>query len=222
MSNRVTKISLAGAIAMVLLPACRGPVRDGDSRAKKGYRLLAAEKYAEAAKELETALQKGLSREKPEEVYRCLGRAYSEMAEFEKSKEMFKKSIEANPGFHKPWVGLGVVHRLTGDYDEAERCYLKALELAPDYAEAHASIGALYIFQEKYDQAVVHLEKSVELNNQLPVGWSNLALAYATVGKFEKAEAALKKAVILGYKSGPEIQKRIDNLKALRRNESPQ
>lgn len=213
--TRSRTFSRAVPLLLLVAASCGNGPESGDSHARKGFQLLSAEKYSDAAEEFEAAIQKGLSQQKPEEVYTCLGNAYNEMDEFEKSIQMHKKAIEANPDYHESWVNLGIVYRLTGDFDGAERCYLKALELEPDYPELHASIGALYIYQEKYDEAVRHLEKAVELDKQLPVAWSNLALGYATIGKFEEAQTALKKAVVLGYKNGPIIQERINNLRAL-------
>lgn len=186
----------------------------GDQHALKGYRLLAKEQYAEGARHLEIALEKGLSKEKPEVVYSCLGNAYNQMEEFEKAIRMHKKATEANPDFYEAWVNLGIVYRLTGDFAEAERCYAKAYRLEPDYAELHSSLGVLYTCQGKHRKAVQHLERAVHLDRQLASAWSNLAIAYASINEFGKAQAALKRAVALGYKNGPIIQERIDGLKA--------
>jgi len=193
---------------------CSSIHTSGDQHAQKGGRYLEKAQYAEAARHFEIALEKGLSKEKPEVVYACLGNAYREMGEFEKSIRMQKEAVKANPKFHEAWVNLGIAYRLTGDFAEAERCYAKAYQLEPDYAELHASLGVLYIVQGKYRKAVQHLERAVHLDAQLATAWGNLALAYATVNEFGKAQAALKKAVALGYKDGPIIQERIDGLKA--------
>ncbi len=198
-----------------LLSSCGNGLETGDWIALRGYRALEKGDYETATQALEEAISKGLNVQKIEEAYTCLGNAYNELGEFDKSIDAHKKAIEIAPDYHNAWVNLGIVYRLTDQFDEAEACYLKALELKPDYAELHASMGALYIFQERYDTAVEHLQKATELDKQLPVAWSNLAMAYATVGRFSAADVALKKAVVLGYKNGPLIQERIDNLKSL-------
>lgn len=203
------------ACLSAILVSCGRTQESGDQDAAAGFRLLLDDRYEEAAERFERAVRKGLSEQKYEEVYTCLGNAYNELSRWQESIDCHKKAIEANPRFHKAWVNLGIVYRLTGDFAEAEKCYRKALELEPDYAELHASIGALYIFQERYDDAVKHLEKAIELDRQLPVAWANLSVAYATVGRFENAESALKRAILLGYKNGPILRERIDNLKAL-------
>lgn len=213
--SRFTNSASAIILMVYLLTSCGKAPKSGDLSALRGYQALADGRYEEAVQSLEASIQKGLSDQKIEEAYTCLGNAYNELGEYEKSIAAHKKAIEIDPTFHKAWVNLGIVYRLTDQFDEAEKCYVKALELQPDYAELHASIGALYIFQEKYEQAVQHLEKATALDKQLPVSWANLALAYATIGRFSDADAALKRAVVLGYKNGLMIQERIDTMRDL-------
>ena len=209
-------ISALSLILLIALPtSCGKAPSSGDGSALKGYLALAEGRNEAAVQALETAIQNGLSEQKIEEAYTCLGNAYNELGQFEKSIAAHKKALEQDPKYHKAWVNLGIVYRLTDQFDEAEKCYAKALELQPDYAELHASMGGLYILQGKYDQAVQHLEKAATLDTQLAIARSNLALAYASVGRFPEADAALKRAVVLGYKNGPLIQARIDGLKAL-------
>lgn len=203
-------------VFMALLGASCFKMPDtGDQSVRRGILAYTEGKHLEAVQAFESALRKGVSDVKEEEVYTCLGNAYSELEEFEKSIAAHQRAIEINPDFHKAWVNLGVVYRRCDQFDDAERCYKKALELQPDYPALHASLGALYVFQGKYDEAVGHLEKAVALDKQLVVGWSNLAMAYAAVGRFSDAEAALKKAVMLGYPNGDLIKSRIDGLKSL-------
>lgn len=211
---RIVGFIAAVVLVGIVVLSCGSGTGAGDRAAAEGYRLQSAGKHAEAARAFETAIDKGVSEERIEMVYTCLGNAYNELEQFEKAVEAHRKALDVNPEFHKAWVNLGVVYRLSGNFIEAEKCYMRALELQPDYAELHASMGALHIFQGKYNQAVQHLEKATELDGQLPVAWSNLALAYASVGKLTQADTALKKAIVLGYKDGLVIRERIDNLKA--------
>jgi len=213
--RRLPKLITKVFLLVVLAASCGRFQESGDQHALKGFRLLSQGDYPDAARHLETALQKGLSEQKYEVVYTCLGNAYNEMGEFDKSIQMHKKALDTDPSFHEAWVNLGIVYRLTGEFEEAERCYSKALELNPDYAELHVSLGSLYIHQQRYEEAVQELERAVSLDGRLPVAWGNLALAYATVAEFDKAEAALKKAVLLGYRNGRGVQERISALRAL-------
>jgi tetratricopeptide (TPR) repeat protein len=187
----------------------------GDKNAERGIRLLSEGKHRSAVDELEKSLQLGLSPQHYEMVYKSLGNAYIDLGNLEKAISYQMKAIEITPDDHQAWVNLGVCYRLRGDFDEAENSYAKALALDPDYAKLHSSMGVLFIQQDKPQEAVKHLEKAVDLDKQLAVAWANLSLAYAMVEKFNKASETLKKAVALGYKNGPVIYERIENLKAL-------
>jgi len=78
-------------ITSALSCSALGPT--GDQHAAKGVGLFKDKKYAEAIAEFEKALQKGLSKEKPEDVYACIGNAYREMEQHEKAIEMQKKAV---------------------------------------------------------------------------------------------------------------------------------
>jgi tetratricopeptide (TPR) repeat protein len=189
----------------------------GDRAADRGIALYNDGDYRAAALALDSALAAGVSKYAREQIYTILGNTFNELDRFEDAIVAHRKAIAINARYHEAWVNLGIVYRLQGDYDQAESCYLKALALAPNYAELHASLGALYIFKDEPKKAILSLKRAIALNRQLPVAHANLATAYAMNGEFEEADASLRRAIVLGYKNGPTVRERIDELKATRR-----
>jgi tetratricopeptide (TPR) repeat protein len=190
----------------------------GDRAADRGIALYNDGDYHAAALALDSALAAGLSKYPREQIYTILGNSLNELDRFDEAIGAHRKAIAINARYHEAWVNLGIVYRLQGDYEQAESCYLKALALAPNYAELHASLGALYIFKDEPKKAILSLRRAIALNRQLPVAHANLALASAMNGEFEEAEASLKRAIALGYKNGPTVQGRIDELKGTSRS----
>lgn len=191
------------------------PSRTGDEHARRGVGAAKSGNYAAAVPELELAIEQGVSQHDLAELYTILGRSYQELRQFDKSIAAHKKSIEIAPNYHKAWNNLGITHFEHGNLAQAEQCHQRAVRLAPDYAFAHASLGAVCIHRNNPRQAIQHLQKAIHLNPQIAVAHSNLALAYAMLDHFAEAEAALKQAIVLGYKDWQNLQKRIQNLKAV-------
>ncbi len=192
--------------------SCRGG--KGDISVATGLQAFESQEYQFAAVEFERAIEQGVSKYKPEEVYTLLGRAYEKDEQYDKAIAAYQKAVEINPQYYKAWVNLGVAYRLSGDIDRAEASYTEALAIEPDYAELHASLGALYIFKNEPHKALDALANAIELDPQLAVAHANMAVAYAMTGQFERAEEALNDAIQLDYDNSIVIRARIESLRA--------
>jgi tetratricopeptide (TPR) repeat protein len=211
-------LRLASPIALCLALACFGcvpatnPKAQGDAAIERGMKLYEEGSFAEAARELESAVALPHSSDQSD-LLTTIGNTYNELREYEKALEFHERALAENPNNHRAHVNRGVVYRLQGEFDKAEESYKAALQIQPDYPELHASLGSLALHRGEFEAAIPHLERAIELQDNLPVGHANLAMGYASVGRFEEADKELKKAIIQGYKNGSVIRERIDDLK---------
>lgn len=189
-----------------------GNTSQGDANVERGTRLFKERKFAEAIVPLEAALQQPCSTPSSL-ILTVIGNCYNELDEFEKAVSYHDRAIAADPRNYKAYVNRGISYRLQGDFAKAKESYNRALEIEPDYAELYASLGALAIHQGEFEEGVQHLERAIRLDPQVAVAHANLAVGYASVGRFTDADRELKTAIVQGYRNGPLIQERIDELK---------
>ena len=215
MKNRPKLFLIIVFIALLMsMLACATNIITGDTHADRGIEAYGTGEYDTAIKELEQALEAGVTRYEREKIHTMLGNIYNDLGLFDQAITEHEKAIDLNPEFHEAWVNLGIVYRLLGELDRAEECYNKALSIEPDYPELHASIGVLYMVKGEPKQAIEALENAVGLDPQLAGAHGNLALAYAMIGRFDDAEASLQQATALGYENWEAIHERINSLKA--------
>jgi tetratricopeptide (TPR) repeat protein len=136
MSGRIIPLILA---FLLILTACAG-LRDKKSASEyfeEGVSLVQKGKYDEAIKKY----KKGLRRESRSAVgYNYLGMAYGYKYEQlrsldwkEKEIEAFKKAIELDPNFFRPYFNLGITYYNMGKTKEAAKFFKKCLELYPEH-----------------------------------------------------------------------------------------
>ncbi len=203
----------AKLILILILVGCAN--RNGDLNISHGANYYNKGEYELAEKELRKALNKELTAYSRQELFTVLGNTYNELEQYDSSIFYHQKALEIDPDYVEAWVNLGIVYRLTSQFDLAEACYTKAQEIDPSDPELLVSLGALYVFKDNVDMAIKTLEEAIKLDPQLATAYSNYSLALAMNGEFERAEKELKRAVSLGYKNGPIIKERIENLKQL-------
>ncbi|MEO0455707.1 MAG: tetratricopeptide repeat protein [Cyanobacteria bacterium P01_A01_bin.114] len=187
----------------------------GDDRLSAGVLAYDAGDLAEAATQVEAALELGVIDYELDQAHTILGNIYTDLERYEDAIEQHQQALERNDKNYEAWVNLGVTYRLLGNYEEAEKAYQSALALNADYPELYASLGALSIVQGDSIQAISHLEKAASLDGNLDVTFANLALAYAMDNQFEEADTALRRALALGYENGDIISERIEEFKSI-------
>jgi len=124
---------------LLILTACAS-LRNKKSASdyfEEGVSLVQKGKYDEAIKKY----KKGLRREPRSAVgYNYLGMAYGYKYEQlrsidwkNKEIEAFKKAIELDPNFFRPYFNLGITYRNMGNPKEAAPYFKRCLELYPEH-----------------------------------------------------------------------------------------
>jgi tetratricopeptide (TPR) repeat protein len=133
------KIILPILTIFTLLAACASfqEKKSATSYFEEGVLLVQRGKYNEAIEKY----TKGLRREPRSAVgYNYLGMAYGYKYEQlrslkwrEKEIEAFKKAIELDPNFFRPYFNLGIIYYNMGDPKEAANYFKKCLEIFPEH-----------------------------------------------------------------------------------------
>jgi tetratricopeptide (TPR) repeat protein len=124
---------------MIMLAACAvwQGMKSASEYFEEGAALIAKGEYDQAIKKY----QKGLRLEPRSAVgYNYLGMAYGYKYEQlrsldwrEKEIEAFKKAIELDPNFFRPYFNLGITYHNMGKPKEAANYFKKCLEIYPEH-----------------------------------------------------------------------------------------
>jgi len=149
-------------------------------------------------------------------LHNNLSAAYHRLGRYEDAIAIYKKIIEANPGYsklYKTYNNLGVAYHDTGKYKEALEIYNKALALRPDYPDMHYNIGLVYRDMGRFAEAAASYKRAIDINPASADAdmYNALGIAYSEMGRFENAEASFKKAMQIE----PTYADPRDNLKIL-------
>ena len=120
--------------------------------------LVHRELMYRAAMELQKAIadfEKALTyRPKDWAAFNNIGYSYKHMGEYEKSIEMYQKSleilIENNDKRVLPYSNMADCYEILGEYDKAIECYEKDLEWYPERTVFYEEIGDLYYYKKDY------------------------------------------------------------------------
>ncbi|MDF1839158.1 MAG: tetratricopeptide repeat protein, partial [Planctomycetota bacterium] len=110
---------------------------------------------------------------------------------------LFQRSIELDPNYSRPHVGLAILARRSMD-PAAERLHLeKALGLAPGNPVAWANLGSLHLRRKRPQDAVRAYLKATGLQPGRAAFWRGLARAQWDCGSPVEARASIRKAMEL-------------------------
>jgi TolB-like protein/Flp pilus assembly protein TadD len=138
---------------------------------------------------------------------RYIWNAGSTVAEMEEAMDLFRRAIEADPGYAPPYVGLadaygtlwGGLGVVSGEeaLPQMRAAAERALELDEELAEAHAVLGGVLNAELQYEEAEREYLRALELNP----GSADVHLAYASfltdVARYEEAVRQARRAVKL-------------------------
>jgi tetratricopeptide (TPR) repeat protein len=138
---------------------------------------------------------------------RYIGKAGSTVADVEEAMDLFRRAIEADPGYAPPYVGLAQAYgRLWGALgvvsgEEAlpkiRAAAERALELDEELAEAHAVLGGVLRAELRYEEAEREYLRALELNPGSARVHLNYAGFLTDVARYEEAVRQARRAVEL-------------------------
>jgi len=127
--------------------------------------------------------------------------------DIEQARQLFRKSLELDPGFGAAYAGLAEAsyfclvygHSDSPDQDreEALSAAQKAVELDPEDAAAHCSLGRVRYLRREHNLAIPELETALELNPSLAWGHYGIGAAMVFSGRSREAIKHLETAINL-------------------------
>jgi spermidine synthase len=97
-------------------------------------------------------------------VHRDLGKAYSNLMQFEDAIYHLEIAVEHNPEDLDVQLGLGVQYGKVGLLDLAEAQFLSIIEVDPGYVFAHNNLSTIYLLSGRTAEAIRELELSLSLD----------------------------------------------------------
>jgi len=84
--------------------------------------------------------------------------------EYEKARNIFKKTIEIDPNNYRAHYNLGIAYFNLGEMKKAKNAYKMAIKIKPDYKHCHYNIGLIYETKGDFKHALNHYEKALKID----------------------------------------------------------
>jgi protein O-mannosyl-transferase len=180
--------------------------RPSNVRARVGYGIdmLAARRFAEAEKELGTAVALD---ERDGRAHMNFGSALCAQGRLSEGIRHLERALELDPRLNEAYGLLGEAYSGVGDQRRALTYFMRALDVLPDnrfLLNRVAWLLATSLDGRVRDgaKAVELSERAVRLGGRNPVFLATLAAAYAEVNRFDDAGAVIREAVAVGRATG--------------------
>jgi tetratricopeptide (TPR) repeat protein len=155
-----------------------------------GDALFAHERYEEAAKEYQVALNLQPTHS---DLHLRLGRVYYKQAKYEQALEHFKRSVESDPRNAQAQLRLGDSLLLAQKAEQAVPHLRAALDLDFSLVDAHAKLGKALAMLGRLEDAVSHLEIASKLDRDGSIHYQ-ISTLYRRLGKEGQAAANLQES----------------------------
>lgn len=126
-----------------------------------------------------------------------LGNIAYKRGETDKSIELYKKALAADPGYLLAYAHLGDAYRQAERYQEAYRAYEKVLDLEPKnatelstYDDALYRLASLDLQMGEYERAGMLLSELLRANPEHPSAYYAYGQVLMHLGKVEEAQKA--------------------------------
>ncbi len=193
------KVNIAEATAfeVKLEPAGAEALRtmsESDKLFLEGNKLLAENKFAEAAASYEEAIQ--LNRNQWAYHFN-LGLAYKKMEKGEEARAAFAKALELNPGSYSASKELAESLAKAGNYEEAKTLYRKALEVSADDPDVLYNLGLCQVSTGEGEAALDSFIRCIGLKPDYADAYYQLGTLYVGQNKVREAVESLEKFLAL-------------------------
>jgi tetratricopeptide (TPR) repeat protein len=109
----------------------------------------------------------------------------------------YRKAIEADPTFSRPYEDLAIVYWNEKNYVEAAEAQKKAVELRPDSPDVHMEYGSILNRLGKKAESEAEYKKVVDLAPENYDAWNQMAIRQYEQGKYRESEAGFREAMRL-------------------------
>ena len=123
-------------------------------------------------------------------IYNLYGRAYQNLALYEKSILKFEKAIELNENNYYAINNLGISLKVLKKYKLSEKAYQKCLKINPDYIDAIMNYANLKELLNNFQAAIDLYLSALKLKSEINEAYiySKLSRLYLSIGKTKKAK----------------------------------
>jgi tetratricopeptide (TPR) repeat protein len=163
----------------------------------KGTLLGTLERYAEAARALERAVELN-PRYVPARLKLAL--AYLRLGQPDRAERGLRLVLDDEPRNVRALHNLAAIAYSRGDLARAEDLERQAIAIDPGYYEAWNTLGAIYVVLKRPADALAALDKATSLDPSSGQAQYNRALALRLDGRAEAAREAERKACALDQK----------------------
>lgn len=166
-----------------------------DARYRRASILFKIGRYPETIQAAEEALK---IHPNMEIAYDVMGKAYLNLGDRAKAKEMFLKAVNLNVHYPHALNGLGVLAALDGRIREAEALFLRAKEIVGRREmSAYANLGNIYEMTGRMKEALEMYETVVAIDPTFGSNWYMVARLRVLNGDPAGAYTPLARAIAL-------------------------
>jgi Flp pilus assembly protein TadD len=171
------------------------PAEDAGDFFRRGARLFAERRFADAADEFSRSLK--LKPDQPKAA-KLLGLCYQILGLREEAREAFAVACSLAPKDPETWLFLGRIDYLRNFFDQARHSLRKSLAINPRDFRAHETLALALEADGFTDEAVASYSEAVRLNAMQVRATASPHLNYSVLllklGRLEEAERQLKRA----------------------------
>lgn len=131
-----------------------------------------------------------------EEASYGLARSLEGLGDLRGAERLLHYSVELEPGYWGPYMGLGNFLFRQGRYEEAATYYTRITELTPDNPDGYTNLGSSYFGADNWEEAEAAWQVSLQLAPN-PMAYRNMGTVYYYQGRYEEAAAMHREAVEL-------------------------
>ncbi len=128
-------------------------------------------------------------------IYNLCGKAYQNLALYEKSIPRFEKSIELNKNNYFALNNLAISLKALEKYQLSEKNYKKCIKIKPDYLTGYINFANLKEYLNEFEEAINLYSSALRLSTGKTEAYifSKLSRLYLAIGEIKRArEFALK------------------------------
>jgi len=124
-------------------------------------------------------------------IYNDLGFVLERQGMADEAVEMYRKSLELDPGSASANYNLAAFLARRGDYSAAERHFRAALEKQPN-TQTHAGLGFVLRQQGRLDEAIASLNAAIEADPVNAAAYDQLGTILVQQGRLGEAESTYR------------------------------
>jgi tetratricopeptide (TPR) repeat protein len=160
----------------------------------KGDWKKAMEAAREAEKRADTNEEKAV-------IYDAMGRAYTEIKQYNKAVTAFGKVIECDPNCAIAYECRAYAYCMNAQYAKSIADYSEAIRLNPDRATLYDSRASSFFRNGQYEKAIADCSEGIRRDPKNASLYMHRGAAFARMAKWDKAIADAKSAIALDPKN---------------------